>query len=301
MYVSIHAHVRWATPHHARHPDLDYRFNPRPRTVGDTFGRPTPGAGESFNPRPRTVGDKASSVGFLGLIMFQSTPTYGGRQLLPPDQFPPEKVSIHAHVRWATPAGAVNASDSPGFNPRPRTVGDGDWGAYIPMYDWFQSTPTYGGRPPASSESSFACRVSIHAHVRWATNISSILPVRRTSFNPRPRTVGDLAPGGRVAFVEMFQSTPTYGGRLDGAQYLFDVNGFQSTPTYGGRRFASAGRKRAGEGFNPRPRTVGDAVKRSAFIRWVLFQSTPTYGGRLCLPNTLKDKERIVLMRESAI
>lgn len=54
-------------------------------------------------------------------------------------------------------------------------------------------------------------------------------------------------------------------------------------------------------GFNPRPRTVGDDP--ITIYKQVLtgFQPTPTHGGRLCLPETLKNKEKIAMMRESVV
>ena len=168
--------------------------------------------------------------------MFQSTPTYGGRlrhdaggtissivsihahvrwatghQRNHPNR---GKVSIHAHVRWATQGTEYDYAPIQGFNPRPRTVGDNDH--------------NYVFDPER--------RVSIHAHVRWATQTVEILDVERIvsihahvrwatwlrrhisgvliRFNPRPRTVGDWPSKTRRMKGILFQSTPTYGGRL---------------------------------------------------------------------------------------
>ena len=59
-----------------------------------------------------------------------------------------EKVSIHAHVRWATFSVFRFLRTIQCFNPRPRTVGD-----------------KYIQRNYLENE------VSIHAHVRWATSV----------------------------------------------------------------------------------------------------------------------------------
>src|SRR5690606_26513256 len=121
-----------------------------------------------FNPRPRTVGD-----GFAG----------NGR---------------------TNPAG---------FNPRPRTVGDFSGGSGSGIQWVFQPTPTHGGRQgstylplravgvsthaharwatPWPSSGGVVIRVSTHAHARWATYAAEISSTRGSSFNPRPRTVGD--------------------------------------------------------------------------------------------------------------
>ena len=145
-----------------------------------------------------------------------------------------------------------------GFNPRPRTVGDERYRAGV-----------------------FAeAKVSIHAHVRWATvpGINSTLTC--PCFNPRPRTVGDNTLREFTQYELEFQSTPTYGGRLPIFHRQLADERFQSTPTYGGRRNDQR-RNYPDSCFNPRPRTVGDALRWNKPNALVMFQSTPTYGGRL--------------------
>ena len=145
--------------------------------------------------------------------------------------------------------------------------------------------------------------VSTHAHARWTT-LSVLLGMkRRTSFNPRPRTVGDVYIRNVMIDPEMFQPTPTHGGRHKDAE-LHQNSGGVSThaharwatqkvmyeseiarvSTHAHARWATV---RAGDihmddrGFNPRPRTVGDVLTNNPTGSDFLFQPTPTHGGRL--------------------
>ena len=194
------------------------------------------------------------------------------------------EVSIHAHVRWATPPAGSRFPSCIRFNPRPRTVGDRRQDRRHVRWNRFQSTPTYGGRRRQFCVQNLLLRVSIHAHVRWAT----------ITF---PRLLMPL---------KVFQSTPTYGGRprwyhiavqllfvsihahvrwatpsgAIAADLHFNVSihahvrwataareakdralmVFQSTPTYGGRPSSPVWLSSTSVGFNPRPRTVGDIL-----------------------------------------
>ncbi len=128
------------------------RFNPRPRTGGDgddsmltpghvvSIHAPVRGATRSrtrsarrrcgFNPRPRTGGDMRRLVHGDLDHAFQSTPPYGGRQvvsIMPEDR---TGVSIHAPVRGATKRCWWTELRYFSFNPRPRTGGDWWWRAF---------------------------------------------------------------------------------------------------------------------------------------------------------------------------
>ena len=168
-------------------------FNPRPRTEGDreqiacTAGRhlfqSTPSYGGRrfspktfrsrpicFNPRPRTEGDD--------------------KPVLVPM---PVLVSIHALVRRATLFVRTSTKLPNRFNPRPRTEGDAvdelrarevevsihalvrratqlREAAYR-VAEWFQSTPSYGGRRWCDQGRRPGNTVSIHALVRRATSL----------------------------------------------------------------------------------------------------------------------------------
>ena len=278
--VSIHAHVRWATRISLSRIGSRLSFNPRPRTVGDPqFFRARPG-GRSFNPRPRTVGDGITVTMPDTKSGFQSTPTYGGRPGLP-------VTSCTRLLFQSTPTyggrrrrDAKNAMTATSFNPRPRTVGDSPSFRSRLGPPLFQSTPTYGGRRAAHRAAHLPTPVSIHAHVRWATERRShsaesgggfnprprTVGDRRdaknamtaTSFNPRPRTVGDDLRRIRPNGSGRFQSTPTYGGRRRKRRGCF---GRQHVSIHAHVRWATLRRIRNRStlcSFNPRPRTVGD-------------------------------------------
>ena len=54
-------------------------FNPRPRTGGDIARGPSPTSTTRFNPRPRTGGDLKGAVPLVVRSGFQSAPPHGGR------------------------------------------------------------------------------------------------------------------------------------------------------------------------------------------------------------------------------
>ena len=98
-----------------------------------------------FNPRPRTGGDSRFTAPGIVVAMFQSAPPHGGRRLrrghspcagwfqsAPPHggrparvgaHAAPERVSIRAPARGATPT-TTHRRLCNRFNPRPRTGGD---------------------------------------------------------------------------------------------------------------------------------------------------------------------------------
>ena len=175
------------------------------------------------------------------------------------------------------------------FNPRPRTVGDGVPQVPVPVVPSFQPTPTHGGRLAYCVNGKITKIVSTHAHARWATfmgtdtfSINEVFqptpthggrPPRKRfrmrskeSFNPRPRTVGDVAHDRRRPAVASFNPRPrTVGDVLlrSGAKYRIT---FQPTPTHGGRRVF------------PDDQTI-----------WRGFQPTPTHGGRLLHPDSIRN------------
>jgi len=143
-----------------------------------------------FNPRPRTAGDTAAAKGGDTAESFQSTPAHGGRRhghagncralcvsihararratQLKDGKAALISVSIHARARRATGAAILFSPSSSRFNPRPRTAGDSRRHLSLPRSYTFQSTPAHGGR---------------------RTHNGKLLPGK--CFNPRPRTAGD--------------------------------------------------------------------------------------------------------------
>ena len=166
-------------------------FNPRPRTGGDSGWSPPVLNMWGFQSTPPDGGRRTDPTCHSPRALFQSTPPDGGRpaafqlvadrfrfQSTPPDggrraDLPGIRqralVSIHAPGRGATPAFAPAWPGCGGFNPRPRTGGDGPARVAPHRPAWFQSTPPDGGR-----------------RQRRATGRLSA-----SSFNPRPRTGGD--------------------------------------------------------------------------------------------------------------
>ena len=181
------------------------------------------------------MGDFCLPAGCSGAAGFQSTPTYGGRPGW-----------THRDLR------EEKFQSTPTYGGRQEVLE-----ALIALLE-FQSTPTYGGRPDLNPEKSKMRRVSIHAHVRWATESrSASRSYQVVSIHAHVRwATKSRAP--KPALVLPFQSTPTYGGR-------------PVDPSTMSHRFAC---------FNPRPRTVGDGEVPITLVDGAEFQSTPTYGGR---------------------
>ena len=208
--------------------------------------------------------------------LFQSAPPHGGRR-------------------------AYN--DGPGwrrdgcFNPRPRTGGDTNVRLFAPRLPCttFQSAPPHGGRRECCSLSRPSIygftfqsapphggRPAICAGSRWT--LTSFNPRPRTGgdmhgcdcagwpltcdtrFNPRPRTGGDTPAfhsDAACTYLYWFQSAPPHGGRPAGSVKRIDDHAFQSAPPHGGRPAA-------------------DVDGRSAQV--TLFQSAPPHGGRRSPP-----------------
>ena len=147
VLVSIHARVRRATAKSQTASKSGAGFNPRPRTAGDksspSRNLPVPVSIHarvrrattftrshlvqqlvSIHARVRRATPKGQSHA-VSRNKFQSTPAYGGR--LPPVCIVTIvlHVSIHARVRRATPRRPGGQEWPSGFNPRPRTAGDG--------------------------------------------------------------------------------------------------------------------------------------------------------------------------------
>ena len=124
-----------------------------------------------------------------------------------------------------------------------------------------------------------------------------------TNFNPRPREEGDWNNIQNLRKVILFQSTPSWRGRLMAENGITVWLTFQSTPSWRGRLFALTISLADNCYFNPRPREEGDdcylisvhptpaisihaLVKRatSGRIYWKkkrqTFQSTPSWRGR---------------------
>ena len=145
-------------------------FNPHPRTGGDRTTARRCGIRGSFNPHPRTGGDRTAAIATLAFHMFQSTPPHGGR-----------REDRRRSMRRRTC-----------FNPHPRTGGDVRRVVRPASVSRFQSIPPHGGRRVQTLHQGTRQRVSIHTPARGATRVHLATVAGAYSFNPHPRTGGDV-------------------------------------------------------------------------------------------------------------
>ena len=211
--------------------------------------------GDRFNPRPRTGGDSGTQLEVRRHRVSIRAPARGATARVVPRAYAGISFSIRAPARGATKLSSTShwSSSGTGFNPRPRTGGDSrSWRPRRTQAIFsFNPRPRTGGdRRPSG--------VRVRGH-------------EVPGFNPRPRTGGDWplalirlvipsvsirAPARGATSCESsrfgtgsrskFQSAPPHGGRPAPPPLL------AGAPPYGQR--ASSSRRC----FNPRPRTGGD-------------------------------------------
>ena len=144
------------------------------------------------------------------------------------------------------------------FNPRPREEGDARG---LPVFDFpliFQSTPSWRGRLVCCFISVVASTISIHALVKRATIADIYCLLRKSNFNPRPREEGDLADPEQIKIGNIFQSTPSWRGRLYiAAWHDRKATDFNPRPREEGDPWITAYQVKH-RNFNPRPREEGD-------------------------------------------
>ena len=184
-------------PHEGRHRPAGgrlggMRFDPRPRTRGDRVGaRPRRVQAVSIHAPAR--GATMTVMTAPGFAMFRSTPPHEGR-----------------------PSGCSPATSTGGFDPRPRTRGDG---------------------PHQVPESN--AEVSIHAPARGATRPVDRAYARRTCFDPRPRTRGDPTRACPLDRAAVSIHTPARGATPNRYGLAFLAASFRSTPPHEGRPMPS--------------------------------------------------------------
>ena len=236
--------------------------------------------GDRFNPRPRTGGDTAAISFSLSSTMFQSAPPHGGR---PSDGRIPMRrccVSIRAPARGATISWYSSGLSGKRFNPRPRTGGDPTIPLVLPLATVsirapargatlivrladrdcrvFQSAPPHGGRPRSWSWTRSRTLFQ-SAPPHGGRPRGSRFRSRKLCFNPRPRTGGDfVCLEWWVCSTPGFNPRPRTGGNSGLRLIDGDVTMFQSAPPHGGR----------------------PVIRSLAMSEDVLFQSAPPHGGR---------------------
>ncbi len=193
-----------------------------------------------FNPRPRTGGDAFRILSVVSDSQFQSTPPHGGRRCI---AFTAEHWSSF-NPRPRTGGDSpyqTGSADGRCFNPRPRTGGDASGSAKVRGVLVSIHAPARGATLDSHGQFQLAL-VSIHAPARGATSTKTVFPWGSISFNPRPRTGGDIqglqiedrrevsihAPARGATtlifmtlFRQMFQSTPPHGGRQLALTYRY--------------------------------------------------------------------------------
>ena len=150
----------------------------------------------------------------LFVSRFQSAPPHGGRHRSAEVRALQHVVSIRAPARGATADDNRYVTEMIVSIRAPARGATWEAGVNDVSHE-FQSAPPHGGRP--------ASLCSSHCS---------------SSFNPRPRTGGDLAVIDEAGLLQAFQSAPPHGGRR-GARHVCAIQSVS---------------------FNPRPRTGGDTL-----------------------------------------
>ncbi len=259
LMVSIHALLRRAT-------GRDYiRRNLRTfQSTPSCGGRPdwpisAATAADGFNPRPPAEGDpltgkrsglhpqvsihallrRATGISVLPrlILLFQSTPSCGGRHNTPIAGREWANVSIHALLRRATRPTATCWNGRWSFNPRPPAEGD----AHYPV----NSALPYGfnPRPPAEgdtyclrfSKTNLSFQSTPSCGGRQVSDVGRVY--LRGGFNPRPPAEGDMLLCTPYARLIGFQSTPSCGGRQEhramyGSRYVVSIHALLRRATW---------------------------------------------------------------------
>ena len=205
-------------------------FNPRPRTGGDPRGElqmrngkvsiraPARGAtiagghgngNVSFQSAPPHGGRPATAVMSRSVISFNPRPRTGGDRRFSIGRFA-YRVSIRAPARGATGSTAARCRPSR-VSIRAPARGATTISVVRDGGGWFQSAPPHGGRPP-----SCACQ-------RGAR-----------SFNPRPRTGGDVKRAAAPLRRSVSIRAPARGATWCISTHVGE-RVFQSAPPHGGR------------------------------------------------------------------
>ena len=121
--------------------------------------------------------------------------------------------------------------------------------------------------------------VSIHAPARGATTAWAGDFQPRSSFNPRPRTGGDMRPSRRSFRPRVSIHAPARGATRTSLGLLSPHDQFQSTPPHGGRPVRGPERG-GGLMFQSTPPHGGRLVFAGSVGERRPFQSTPPHGGR---------------------
>ena len=248
-------------------------------------GRPPidsdPVSGSGFDPRPRTGGDQQRHFGTSstsGLSRFRSTPPHGGRRAAHGPALGERSFDPRPRTGGDSATCLACATDTQSFDPRPRTGGDALPRSARTSRLVSIHAPARGATWRNSSVTMVRV-VSIHAPARGATNaVLEIYPGRR-SFDPRPRTGGDMRAGFPLVLPIRFDPRPRTGG--DVHQGLSDgcIGVSIHAPARGATRVER--RLRVGVHVSIHAPARGATACSPAPLGVYVFRSTPPHGGRL--------------------
>ena len=145
--------------------------------------------------------------------MFQSTPPHGERHISESDIDGGRNVSIHGPARGATKRHYLYSTNIHHVSIHAPARGATHFITLFNCYFLFQSTPPHGGRP------------SLRVTDGW----------QETSFNPRPRTGGDMENCEKHNAGLMVSIHAPARGATPYPYSLHRSLRFQSTPPHGGR------------------------------------------------------------------
>jgi len=187
---------------------------------------------------PRAGGDPHSNLALLSDDRFRSTPPHGGR---------PARSWRYTAPPW------FRSTPPHGGRPCCRLIRG-------TASSRFRSTPPHGGRPPAHPGVDGLRRVSIHAPARGATLRHDFpLPPGHVSIHAPARGATANSMRGS-SWTRSFDPRPRTGGDLRASSSLSRSKRFRSTPPHGGRPGLRADSSCVWQSFDPRPRTGGDPV-----------------------------------------
>ena len=187
-------------------------------------------------------------------------------------------ISIHALVKRATFAlyiyyVCIQFQSTPSWRGRRKCM------LWYKYHRAFQSTPSWRGRRLQMFGLYLFHVISIHALVKRATSNLYFQLYNNYHFNPRPREEGD-APNLNSSFLQdVFQSTPSWRGRLATEKTFRNPNYISIHALVKRATPRSTYNNHAIYYFNPRPREEGD--RRIIYLStcWVYFNPRPREEG----------------------
>ena len=270
MLISIHSLMKRETTSDKPRSWTKSDFNPLPHEEGDFFITSFYELIFLFQSTPSWRGRQFRACAYCYHRKFQSTPSWRGRLIL-----------FYLRSVFFYISGNLSVKFSIKFQSTPSWRGRQSSYNTYQHHRLFQSTPSWRGRPssifapqlgqkyfnplpheegdPNGKELSISEMISIHSLMKretWTPCISC----GTCYFNPLPHEEGDTSFSSLARSFKRFQSTPSWRGRQNLCSILWLNEVFQSTPSWRGR-----------------PNLQQIATQKCRF------QSTPSWRGRLLL------------------